>query len=190
MSEKELLMREFTHAYAAIPDGHNQDGVDLESLGQPSEPKASGSWGFFAACTALSCLGLMLLLFLSISTGAVTDSVAMAGAPPPPPPPASPYKNIVHPDPPTSLWGNVERPYPTGAWWTNLVVDKGEGLIGVYPYALKTMDTGVQISYGASRRLVSKVSILDPFVADLQLGAVEVSYVYADMALCYPMLIC
>jgi hypothetical protein len=43
----------------------------------------------------------------------------------------------------------------------------------VYPYALKTQESGVQVSYGASRRVVSKKSIVDPFVADLQLGTKE-----------------
>jgi hypothetical protein len=125
MSEKEVLMRDFKHAYAAIPDASTDEdgngckanadaGHDLESLaGQPSERKAdSNRWRLFAACTALSCLAL--LVFLSAGEQRVDPSSLEMGATPAPKTP-SPYPNIVHPDPPTSLWGNVQRPYPTGA---------------------------------------------------------------------------
>ncbi|KAJ1422648.1 endo-1,3(4)-beta-glucanase, partial [Ochromonadaceae sp. CCMP2298] len=184
MSEKEVLMRDFKHAYAAIPDASpNEDGNgckanahagrDLESLaGQPSERKSdSNRWRLFAACTALSCLALLVFLSAGEQRVDPAGSLEMGATPSPKTP--SPYPNIVHPDPPTSLWGNVQRPYPTGAWWTNLVVGEGKDLIGVYPYALKTQESGVQVSYGASRRVVSKKSIVDPFVADLQLGTKE-----------------
>lgn len=67
----------------------------------------------------------------------------------------------------------MAKPYPTGAFWTNLVVGAGDGAIGVYPYGIKTLDVGIQISYGASRRIVTKTAITDNFVGDLQLAAVQ-----------------
>lgn len=83
------------------------------------------------------------------------------------------FKPVTHSDLPTALWGVVAKPYPTGAFWTNLVVKNGDGAIGVYPYGVKTVDAGVQISYGASRRLVTPIAIADIFVPDLQISAVQ-----------------
>ena len=84
-----------------------------------------------------------------------------------------PYKFIMHPDPPTGLWGVVAKPYPTGAFWTNLVVKGGDGAIGLYPYGIKTLDSGIQISYGASRRVVTRLSIADIFLCDLQIASTQ-----------------
>jgi endo-1,3(4)-beta-glucanase len=83
------------------------------------------------------------------------------------------FANVAHPDTPNALWGTTARPYPTGAFWTNLVVGAGDGPVGVYPYGIKTLDVGIQVSYGASRRIVSKKAITDNFVADLQIAAVS-----------------
>ena len=83
------------------------------------------------------------------------------------------FRQVIHPDPPTALWGSVQKPYPTGAFWTNLVIKNGDGAIGVYPYGVKTIDSGIQVSYGASRRVVSPSAITDPFVADLQIGSIQ-----------------
>jgi endoglucanase Acf2 len=80
---------------------------------------------------------------------------------------------LVHPDPPTSFWGDTKKPLPTGAFWTNLVVRNGDGPIGLYPYGVKTLDSGVQASYGAYRRQVSSLAIIDPFVCDIQISSVE-----------------
>lgn len=84
-----------------------------------------------------------------------------------------PYRTIVHPDPPTGLWGTVAKPYPTGAFWTNLVVKNGDGPIGLYPYGIKTLETGIQISYGASRRSVTRLAISDSFLCDLQISTAQ-----------------
>lgn len=85
----------------------------------------------------------------------------------------TPYKQTSHPDPPTSYWGTVQKPYPTGAFWTNLVVKNGDGAIGLYPYGIKTLDVGIQVSYGASRRQVSSAAITDTFGIDLQISATQ-----------------
>ena len=84
-----------------------------------------------------------------------------------------PYKIIMHPEPPTGFWGVVTKPYPTGSFWTNLVVRGGDGAIGLYPYGIKTLDVGIQVSYGASRRVVSKLAITDPFLCDLQISSTQ-----------------
>jgi endo-1,3(4)-beta-glucanase len=82
-----------------------------------------------------------------------------------------PFKQVLHPETPTGLWGSVSKPYPTGAFWTNLVVKNGDGPIGLSPYGVKAIESGVQISYGATRRVVTQLSITDPFNIDLQLSA-------------------
>lgn len=86
---------------------------------------------------------------------------------------STPYKAVNHPDPPTAFWGNVVKPYPTGAFWTNLAVKNGDGAVGVYPYGVKTLEVGVQVSYGAYRRQVSNSAITDIFTIDLQISATQ-----------------
>ena len=84
-----------------------------------------------------------------------------------------PYSTVSHPEPPSSLWGNVVKPYPTGAFWTNLALEKGEGPIGVYPYAVKCTVKGVVVSYGAYTRHVTQISMFDDYVEDLLLSSME-----------------
>ena len=102
------------------------------------------------------------------------------------------FRQVSHPEPPSPLWGTVVKPYPTGAFWTNLVIKSGDGAIGVYPYGVKTTDTGIQVSYGASRRAVSPTAITDPFMADLQIGSIQgfvgravESYDNTSVTICY-----
>lgn len=83
------------------------------------------------------------------------------------------FKPVVHPEGPTAFWGTVTKPYPTGAFWTNLAVRGGDSPIAVLPYGVKTVDAGIQVSYGATRRSVSQIAISDPFVADLQISATQ-----------------
>ena len=84
-----------------------------------------------------------------------------------------PFSSVSHPEPPTTLWGNVVKPYPTGAFWTNLALGKGDGPIGVYPYAVKCTEKGVVVSYGAYTRHVTQISMFDDYVEDLRLSSVE-----------------
>lgn len=102
------------------------------------------------------------------------------------------FRQIVHVEPPTSYWGSVIKPYPTGAFWTNLAVKNGDGAVGIYPYGVKTVDAGIQVSYGASRRAVSPIAITDPFVTDLQIGSLQgfvsrgiESYDNTSVTVCY-----
>jgi endo-1,3(4)-beta-glucanase len=87
--------------------------------------------------------------------------------------PRIPFKSVVHPVTPSSYWGSVSLPYPTGAFWTNFVVDDGDGAVGVAPYGIRCLAAGIQVSYGAARRSVSKAAITDTFATDLQISAVE-----------------
>ena len=69
------------------------------------------------------------------------------------------FKPVSHAEIPTAYWGSVMKPYPTGAFWTNLAVKSGDSPIAVLPYGIKTLDSGIQISYGPSRRIVSQYAI-------------------------------
>ena len=88
-----------------------------------------------------------------------------------------PYEAVSHPMQPSSYWGSVSKPYPTGAFWTNLVVDNQAGQINspvaVYPYGISCTDGGVQVSYGATRRVTTQLQITDPFAVDIQIGSQE-----------------
>lgn len=102
------------------------------------------------------------------------------------------FKVVSHPEPPTPFWGAVVKPYPTGAFWTNLVVRNGDSPISVIPYGIKTLDVGIQVSYGPTRRIVSQVAVTDPFVSDLQISATQAyvgrsieSYDNVSVTMCY-----
>jgi endo-1,3(4)-beta-glucanase len=83
------------------------------------------------------------------------------------------FRQVTHPEVPGVLWGVVTKPFPTGAFWTNLAVKNGDGAVAVYPYGVKTTDVGIQVSYGAGRRVVSQTSIIDPFAIDFQIAALQ-----------------
>ena len=48
--------------------------------------------------------------------------------------------------------------------------------MGVLPYGVKCTERGIEVSYGASRRHTTQISIFDDFLADLTLTSIE-SYV-------------
>eukprot|EP01038_Epipyxis_sp_PR26KG_P003988 gene3988-5712_t len=85
----------------------------------------------------------------------------------------TPFKVVTHPEAPSVLWGVASKPYPTGSFWTNLVVRNGDGAIALHPYGIKTLDTGIHISYGATRRSVSRTAIIDSFASDLQISTTQ-----------------
>lgn len=180
------------HQYQAIPDVDDIEGDSTHTV-QTNNPSLSTQDVkdasiqrkkrlLMLAALLLSFLATCVLLLyhsdLSNSTStAIRDYLQV------PSPPAStstsalskntPYRSVAHPDPPTALWGNVVKPFPTGAFWTNLVVKEGKMTVGVYPYGVKTLEEGIQISYGAYRRRVSDTKITDPFDIDLQLTSKE-----------------
>jgi endo-1,3(4)-beta-glucanase len=85
----------------------------------------------------------------------------------------TPYKSVSHPDSPTPFWGTVTKPYPTGAFWTNFVIKNGDGAIPIYPYGVKAVEAGFQVSYGASRRIITTEVITDWFMNDLQISTTQ-----------------
>lgn len=87
-----------------------------------------------------------------------------------------PFERVEHPDNPTPLWGAVMKPFPTGAFWTNFVVKRGDGVVGVLPYGVKVLENGIQVSYGATRRVVNQFAVVDPFFSDMEITSKE-SYV-------------
>lgn len=81
--------------------------------------------------------------------------------------------SVPHPLTPTSYWGAIKKPYPTGSFWTNFVIDNGDGAVAVLPYGIKCLDSGVQISYGPTRRTVTNKWIRDTFDVDLQISTIQ-----------------
>jgi endo-1,3(4)-beta-glucanase len=125
--------------------------------------------------------GRLWAIFLATSVGALLLLVSQRGpavaslrsVEPPAPDAGLPFATVSHPMPPSPLWGVVSRPYPTGAWWTNLVVGEGDGAVGALPYGVQCVPAGIQVSYGASRRLALSLSVTDIFAVDLRLAAAE-----------------
>lgn len=78
-----------------------------------------------------------------------------------------------HPLRPGKLWGAVELPYPTGAWWLNLVIGEGDYPVAPLPYAIKSTDRGVGVSYSAMRRVESAKRVQDAYAPDLNVSAAE-----------------
>eukprot|EP00903_Cladosiphon_okamuranus_P005442 g5427.t1 len=79
-------------------------------------------------------------------------------------------KHLLRPGP---LWGAVAGPYPTGAWWLNLAIGDGDFPVAPLPYAIKSSDAGVGVSYSAMRRVVSLERVADAYAADLSVSAKE-----------------
>lgn len=84
-----------------------------------------------------------------------------------------PYKQQYHPEAPSPLWGVITKPFPSGAFFTNMVVENGDGPVAVIPYGVKTIESGIQVSYGPTRRFVSEKTMIDAFTCDLELSSSE-----------------
>lgn len=172
-------------SYSYLPvstESLNSDGNDgrmatLASIGANSSGKINDKLGKWRVWTvAVLILSSCMLLFVAFTKTASPKTDFLQSQDPlmtQQPNAVAAFKSVIHPDPPNALWGNVARPFPTGAFWTNLVTGTGEGAIGLYPYGIKTLDVGIQVSYGASRRIVSRSAIADNFVADWQISAVQ-----------------
>lgn len=148
--------------------------------GHPYEPIQSQDAKLDDAVSNKSkSLKLIALAGLWLSAAVITALLVINFLYPPQPrlegtlSPGPAFKLVSHPEPPTSYWGTVSKPYPTGAFWTNLVVKTGDYPVAVLPYGVKTVDAGIQVSYGPTRRSVSQTTISDPFVCDLQFSATQ-----------------
>lgn len=85
---------------------------------------------------------------------------------------ASPtYAPVTHPLAPTVLWGKLGGPYPTNAAWMDFVLGAGRNTVNLLPYAVKALDSGLQISL--PRRQVQPRFILSVFLHNLSFSSVE-----------------
>lgn len=162
------------NGYSTISDdsSHNESNKDLQSdvvienlIKENNKRKKYAFFGIF--------ISILLLCFVALSNWTIPSSNLLLGSTLDR---SISFKQVIHPDQPTPLWGNILKPYPTGAFWTNFVVKEGDGVVGVMPYGMKIVDKGIQISYGATRRVVTQSFVSDPFFIDLQLSATQ-SYV-------------
>jgi len=140
--------------------------IDENSVGHEKHTGISKS----IVALSLGSLGLIISLIM-IAGSTIPNTTPLQGTPVPVS--RLPVKMVTHPEIPSPYWGAVLKPYPTGAFWTNLVVKNGDGSIGVLPYGVKCVEAGVQVSYGAFRRIVSPIAVFDPFVTDLQISAIQ-----------------
>lgn len=115
---------------------------------------------------AISALLLLLSLVAMLTSAGLARMRATLSR-------STPFKTVTHAETPSPLWGAVAKPYPTGAFWTNLVVKNGEGPVALHPYGIKCLDSGVHVSYGASRRSVTQAAIIDTFASDWQINSLE-----------------
>jgi endo-1,3(4)-beta-glucanase len=160
----ELTRYQHKDGYQRIPDVEDQEGNTEEAPKSISAQALSYNRWIFPGLFLISLLLLAIAVGVSYSPALLEQPYLLK---------STPYKVGMHPDPPTSYWGVVTKPYPTGAFWTNLVVKNGDGAVGIYPYGIKTLDAGVQVSYGAFRRQVSSNAITDIFMVDLQISATQ-----------------
>jgi endo-1,3(4)-beta-glucanase len=161
------ISRQNQHRYTPINDLEESPNDICQDSGNTPAKQDSKSSNIRNYAFAIFVAGLIMLFVSligyqrSLDLGQSTLSKSM------------PYKAGSHSEAPSLLWGTVSKPYPTGAFWTNLVVKNGDGPIATYPYGIKALDLGLQVSYGAFRRAVSPDSIFDIFMYDLQLSAAQ-----------------
>lgn len=157
----------------------NGDELDLETKGsyfcntynREQIDKFVAKKRFLVSCCIIFIISVLALSFISkllINTRNIDEMLLESSLIR-----SSPFRSVTHPEPPTALWGSISKPYPTGAFFTNLVVRAGDGPVATHPYGVKTLEVGIQVSYGAARRLVSRSAITDPFVSDWQISATQ-----------------
>lgn len=149
--------------------------VDIEDLSASAivvngaDPHKTSRKSLYIAITIVTSLLASVAILISQSSGALSEGGDLLLAFDR----TIPFRSVDHPEKPTTLWGTASKPYPTGAFWTNFVVKEGDGPVGLLPYGIKTLSSGVQVSYGATRRVVNKVALMDTFYCDLEISAKE-----------------
>lgn len=148
------------YQYQSIPSGSEELGEEIQFEENAHSTFNVAAVGFIVAVT----------MFLYIFLPRYKPDVVMMNA--------SlvknvPFKQISHPEPPSAFWGSIGKPFPTGAFWTNLVIRNGDFPVAVLPYAVKCLDSGIQISYGAWRRAVTQLYIQDVFGNDIQISSYQ-----------------
>lgn len=153
------------HSYNSIQinDEENVDDTNYDILSQRSSKYKKYSF-IFLVLSVLCAFTVFLVHYLGTSKDKILESSLAKEIP---------FQQVDHPEIPSSLWGTVTKPYPTGAFWTNFVVKNGDGVVAALPYGIKTLEQGVQISYGPSRRSVSFARIIDPFFVDIEVSTLE-----------------
>lgn len=167
----------YTNRYERIPDTEPIEGVknqDIESIEESDQYfRVNGEKGFIRwqsrYCSKIILLLIAIPSLVTIIYSRYFSNILLQTSLSK----TTSFKPITHPEAPTGYWGTVTKPYPTGAFWTNLAVRNGDSPIAVLPYGVKTVDAGIQVSYGATRRSVSQIAITDPFVCDLQISATQ-----------------
>lgn len=72
---------------------------------------------------------------------------------------------------PTALWGDIAGPRPTNAAWMDVVLGNGANPFHVYPYAVKALDGGLEVSLPT--KTVAQNAVIAVVRRDLAFGAVE-----------------
>lgn len=169
-----LPLSSLRHDYVPI-DGDDVDDDEIEAGGvrAPATLGITTKAGTNVVTLSLALLCVSALLFIMLAMKTATSPSAADLHEKTTQPKTIPFRQIDHPEPPSFLWGTVSKPYPTGAFWTNFAVQSGDHPVGVYPYGVKALETGIQVSYGASHRRVTPARIADNFNVDLQISATQ-----------------
>ena len=153
-------------------DGGGERSSLLPPHSQAHTPKSNNhSKKLCASATLLLFIGVTLLITQQFSRPLITITENTSF--PVPPLPKYYFAPSTGAHPPSALWGSIQKPYPTGAFWTNLVVNDGDGAVAVLPYGVKCLTSGVQVSYGPTRRDVTNEYVRDTFASDLELSSKE-----------------
>lgn len=161
--------RNYTYLPVAVEEGALQPEV-RDTSDRTAVSKADTTRTIGVLLLVFSAMGLLFLVGTQVL---IPSPVSISLADPVDPTLQSPFKQIVHPEPPSPLWGAVTKPYPTGAFWTNFAVGTGDSAVGAYPYGIKALNVGIQVSYGSGRRAVTRTAVTDYFAPDLQISAVQ-----------------
>ena len=135
------------NGYITINDDNSPFVTEELNTGSRNDKKLKSSkYKLWASTGIVASILLYILVVVLYGKDKIRESMIRITA----------FRQVTHPETPSPLWGVAVKPFPTGAFWTNLVVKNGDLPVGVYPYGVKTTDAGVQVSYGASRRAVSR----------------------------------
>jgi len=72
---------------------------------------------------------------------------------------------------PTERWGSLSKPYPTNAAWMDFVLGSGVNPVNVFPYEVKALANGLQVSLPTKD--VKPTFVLSVFNHDLSFETVE-----------------
>lgn len=82
-----------------------------------------------------------------------------------------PFASRPHPLAPTALWGAVSSPRPTNAFFENMALGDGTARVGLYPYHVRALATGLAVALPDST--VTERSVTTADAPEVVLRAVE-----------------